>query len=49
MITICLRHGLILSHIQQVQFLARCLHLRCPQVELDDLRVRRHDLPYPCR
>jgi hypothetical protein len=38
MITICFRHGLIFSHIRQVQFLARRSHLRCPQVELDDLR-----------
>jgi RNA polymerase sigma factor (sigma-70 family) len=32
-----LREELILSHIPQVKLLARRLHRRCPQVELDDL------------
>lgn len=32
-----LRHELILSHMPQVELLARRLHRRCPQVELDDL------------
>jgi RNA polymerase sigma factor for flagellar operon FliA len=31
------REELILSHMAQVQLLARRLHRRCPQVELDDL------------
>lgn len=31
------REELILSHMPQVQLLARRLHRRCPQVELDDL------------
>lgn len=31
------RDELILSHLPQVHYLARRLHLRCPQVELDDL------------
>lgn len=31
------RDDLILSHLQQVDLLARRLHRRCPQVELDDL------------
>ena len=32
-----LREELILSHIPQVKLLARHLHRRCPQIELDDL------------
>ena len=31
------RDELILSHLTQVELLARRLHRRCPQVELDDL------------
>ncbi len=31
------RDDLILSHLPQVELLARRLHRRCPQVELDDL------------
>lgn len=31
------RESLILSHLPQVELLARQLHMRCPQVELDDL------------
>ena len=31
------REELILSHMPQVELLARRLHRRCPQVELDDL------------
>jgi RNA polymerase sigma factor FliA len=37
MMTPSLREELILSHIPQVKLLARRLHRRCPQVELDDL------------
>ena len=37
MMTSSLREELILSHMPQVQLLARRLHSRCPQVELDDL------------
>jgi RNA polymerase sigma factor for flagellar operon FliA len=37
MMTASYREELILSHIPQVQLLARRLHRRCPQVELDDL------------
>lgn len=37
MTTASLREDLILSHMRQVKLLARCLHRRCPQVELDDL------------
>lgn len=32
-----LREALILDHMPQVELLARRLHRRCPQVELDDL------------
>ena len=35
--TTSLRDELILSHMPQVELLARRLHRRCPQVELDDL------------
>jgi RNA polymerase sigma factor for flagellar operon FliA len=31
------REQLILAHMPQVELLARRLHRRCPQVELDDL------------
>lgn len=31
------RDEMILSHLTQVELLARRLHRRCPQVELDDL------------
>jgi RNA polymerase sigma factor FliA len=31
------RHQLILDHLPQVELLARKLHRRCPQAELDDL------------
>jgi DNA-directed RNA polymerase specialized sigma subunit len=31
------RDELILSHLPQVEYLAKRLHPRCPQVELDDL------------
>lgn len=37
MITTSIREELILSHMPQVQLLARRLHRRCPQVELEDL------------
>jgi len=37
MMTPSLREELILSHMSQVKLLARRLHRRCPQVELDDL------------
>jgi RNA polymerase sigma factor for flagellar operon FliA len=37
MTTSALREDLILSHFLQVKLLARRLHRRCPQVELDDL------------
>ena len=37
MMTTSLRDELILSHMPQVELLARRLHRRCPQVELDDL------------
>ena len=31
------RDEMILTHLPQVELLARRLHRRCPQVELDDL------------
>jgi DNA-directed RNA polymerase specialized sigma subunit len=31
------REQLILAHMPQVELLARRLHRRCPQVEIDDL------------
>ena len=31
------RDAMILAHLSQVELLARRLHRRCPQVELDDL------------
>jgi RNA polymerase sigma factor FliA len=37
MTTASLREDLIFSHMPQVELLARRLHRRCPQVELDDL------------
>lgn len=37
MMTTSHREELILSHMPQVELLARRLHRRCPQVELDDL------------
>jgi RNA polymerase sigma factor for flagellar operon FliA len=37
MMTSSLREELILSHMPQVKLLARRLHRRCPQIELDDL------------
>jgi RNA polymerase sigma factor for flagellar operon FliA len=37
MMTPSLREELILSHMPQVKLLAKRLHRRCPQVELDDL------------
>ncbi len=37
MMSASLREELILTHMPQVEFLARRLHRRCPQVELDDL------------
>jgi RNA polymerase sigma factor for flagellar operon FliA len=37
MITSSNREELILTHMTQVELLARRLHRRCPQVELDDL------------
>jgi DNA-directed RNA polymerase specialized sigma subunit len=37
MMTASYREELIISHMPQVQLLARRLHRRCPQVELDDL------------
>ncbi len=37
MMTASHREELILAHIPQVELLARRLHGRCPQVELDDL------------
>ena len=37
MITASRREELILSHLPQVKLLARRLHRRCPQAELDDL------------
>jgi RNA polymerase sigma factor for flagellar operon FliA len=37
MMTPSIREELILSHMPQVKLLARRLHRRCPQVELDDL------------
>jgi RNA polymerase sigma factor FliA len=37
MITTSIREKLILSHTPQVQLVARRLHRRCPQVELEDL------------
>jgi RNA polymerase sigma factor FliA len=37
MMTTSLREELIVSHLPQVELLARRLHRRCPQVELEDL------------
>jgi RNA polymerase sigma factor for flagellar operon FliA len=37
MTTTSRREDLILTHLPQVELLARRLHRRCPQVELDDL------------
>jgi RNA polymerase sigma factor FliA len=37
MMTTSRREGLILSHLPQVELLARRLHRRCPRLELDDL------------
>jgi DNA-directed RNA polymerase specialized sigma subunit len=37
MISTSIREEVILSHMPQVQLLARHLHRRCPQVELEDL------------
>lgn len=37
MTNMLLREQLILAHMPQVRLLAQRMHLRCPQVELDDL------------